>query len=124
MFLIFVGELLQTNNMQKGLQNLITTHAVAGLHLPRQDRPFDRRSEKCAIGCVNLQCHRPTHLHDCVVVGLHGALDGGEEGRVHQQRRQRRPRGPSQCLEHVCQRDRGWEMLTGDKLNYVVGLLN
>ena len=42
------------------------------------------------------------HLHDGVVVCLDGALDGGEEGGVDEEGRERRPGRPHQRLKDVC----------------------
>ena len=49
-----------------------------------------------------------TNLHDGVVVCLHGALDGGEEGGVDEDGGERRPRRTHQGLQHVCKRERDW----------------
>ena len=81
-------------------------------------------AKKCVLGCVFPSLGRvhatydelcitdamPTlpYLHDGVVVGLHGALDGGEEGGVDEDGGERRPRRTHQGLQHVCKRERDW----------------
>ena len=48
-----------------------------------------------------------TNLHDGVVVCLHGALDGGEEGGVDEEGGERRTRSPNKGLQHVYKGDGG-----------------